>query len=422
MRGVIYITSGSTIGQAISLLAYTIIARLYTPEDMGYLSLYLSFILVTTSLVTLQYSLAVISADNDSDALNLVFISIAILPITATLIGILFFVLIQQDLLGFGELPDNAVWLAVPSLIFTSMFSTLRYWLLRFQQYDTVAFVSIWQNLGRVVVQLVLGLISFDWLGLVLGEIAGRAFAAGAVWRATRERFREIGLQNTISNIPKVLLRYRQFPTLTTPSMFINALATNITIPLLIQAYGIASGGFFGLTHRLLAAPASLISNSFADVYHSQFAELYRSNPARCPALFWQTAKRLVLIAIPPTLLVMFFVPDLFAFLLGEEWRMSGQIAVTLLPVIASQFIVVPLTRTIYILERVQVKFIYDILSLITPLLVVWYATSMKLPFLTTVTALNLVNILTYVVYFFLIAQIIKSTIRPNIEVLDSTE
>ena len=108
-------------------------------------------------------------------------------------------------------------------------------------------------------------------------------------------------------------------------------------------AAGAAAAGYYAMMVRLVKAPASLIGGALSEVLLSTLAADWRAGQSLRPRLarsLWALAG----LALPGMLLLMLIGPPLFAWLLGDEWRVSGELARWFAPYVAAHFIAAPLT------------------------------------------------------------------------------
>ena len=65
------LVSGNVVAQVISLLLYPLVTRIYSPEDFGLFGAYLSIVVITSALFTLQFNVGIPIPNKDTDAINL---------------------------------------------------------------------------------------------------------------------------------------------------------------------------------------------------------------------------------------------------------------------------------------------------------------------------------------------------------------
>ena len=77
-RNVLTLMTGTSIAQAIPIAISPILTRIYTPDDFGIFALYMSIASIIAVIATGRYELAMMLPKKDSDAINILFISIVV--------------------------------------------------------------------------------------------------------------------------------------------------------------------------------------------------------------------------------------------------------------------------------------------------------------------------------------------------------
>src|SRR5439155_13320494 len=105
LRSTRTLASGAVVGQAITLMFYPVLSRLFSPETFGQYALLNSFTGVAAVGSSLRYDLAIISADTNMEARALLSASLLFTTIVATVSGLLIFGFITVGRMGLGVLP-----------------------------------------------------------------------------------------------------------------------------------------------------------------------------------------------------------------------------------------------------------------------------------------------------------------------------
>jgi len=296
----------------------------------------------------------------------------------------------------------------VLALVLTGIFSTLRYWMIRRGKFPLISQATVLQQGMRVLSQAALGLFGSSVIGLLAGELAGRATGIGRMFRDALPSFRSDLAGIRASELRELLVRHRKFPEFSLPSSIVDAAGVNLIVPLIVLQYGSASGGQFALVSRVMSIPLLLIATSVADVFHSRLAERAREHPLSCSSLFWRTGGGLLLIGSIPAATVLSFGQRLFAVVFGPTWTMAGAMAAAMAPWFLAQFIVSPLSRLVLVLEGQELKLVYDIFSLLSVCVVFSLAHRYHAPLLHTVWRLSQVNTVAYGIYFLVLTLLVR--------------
>lgn len=412
IRNVTILAGGTAIGQALIVLTLPIVTRLYSPNDLGMFGLFTAFTGVVSVGSSLLYEAAIVSAKEELEAAYLVFISTLLTLLTTPLAILSLYILIIHELLGFQNLPSITVFGAGITISLTSLFKVLRYWFIRENNFSLVSQSTILQNGTRSVAQLLFGALALGWLGLFLGDVFGKSIGIARMLKKSLRRLTQKVLPLSYTSLRVALLNQKQFPLYAFPSSVIDVLAANLSIPLLTDLYGIEAAGYYVLSFRVMSLPLGLVGKSFADAFHSKIADYAHKDPLAVKSFFFQTARILTLIGLPPAILLAFVAPNLFSLVFGVDWREAGILTSIMIPWALAQFIVSPLSRLVFVLNGQKFKLLYDISALFVLLFALYGGSALQAPLNVTVGVLSGFNTLTYGLYFFILLYLIQRNIQ----------
>jgi O-antigen/teichoic acid export membrane protein len=106
--------------------------------------------------------------------------------------------------------------------------------------------------------------------------------------------------------------------------------------------------------------PLSVVSGSIGDVFRQEINESFLEGK-RCREIFISTLKKLVAIATPPFLVLLFFAPSMFAMVFGEKWRVAGEYARLMCPMFYLRFISNPLSLVAIIAQKNRFEFLWQV-------------------------------------------------------------
>lgn len=359
VKNVAVLAGGTALGQAIVVLASPLLTRLYTPEDFGYLAAYASLLSIIVVVGSLKYQLAIPLPEADEDAFNLLALSFIALGAVTGLVSLALWAF-GAELLNLlnASILQPYLWLLPLGLLGAGAYQALSYWAIRKNIYRHLAMTKLTQGVGLVVTQIILGLAKLGPIGLIIGDVVGRAAGSSNLARAMLPR----GLWRSLSlkRIAKNASRYRRFPLLSSGSALLNSAGLQLPSLMLLAFYGPQIAGWFALSQRLIGIPMTLIGTSVSQVYIGQAARLARESPSQLRSLFFKTTYRLLLLAAVPSMTLFALGPWLFSLIFGSDWLQSGLYARILAPMFLLQFAIVPLSQTLNILERQDLQLVWD--------------------------------------------------------------
>lgn len=365
VRNVLTLTTGTGVAQVIPVAIAPILTRLYSPEDFGILALFMAVSATLALLATGRYELAIILPDEDSDAAHVTAVA-AMISISVTLITFFIFLYLNHPIARLLKSEPIAKWLTlIPLMIFlNAMQQILSYWANRKKQFQRLAWNRIWLSVGTGAASLGFGFALGGGGGLILGTLVGQGFATALLgiqtWRLDGHyatKIRKAALKEQAN-------RYSNFPKFSVAADLINTIANQLPIFLLGAFFGPRVLGLFSLTHRVLAKPVSILSDSVLEVFKQKASREYIRN-GRCDGLFVKTIKRLSWMSIIPFAFLFFAAPWFFAFIFGEEWRIAGEYARIMTPLFALRFTISPVSYILYIAQKQKYDLIWQICLLI---------------------------------------------------------
>lgn len=373
------VLAGSTgMIQGVAVLASPILTRLYAPDDFGVFTVYIAILSTLSVVVSLRYQLAIPLPKDDDTAANLLVLSLLIVPAVSLLAGVGVFSLSDQ-IVRWTNTPavKPYLWLLPLNLLGAGGYQVFNYWAVRKKDFDRIARTKLIQSLGKILTQVSLGLVKLGPLGLLLGDVVGRVSGSGTLAVMAYNQSREALGQVNIAGVRQVAYRYRRFPLLSTESALLNRAGLDLPPLLLAAFYGPQVVGWFGLGLRMIKLPMTLVGRSVAQVYIGEASQLAQEDPGALHRLFLKTARRLLLVGGIPIALLGLSSPWLFALVFGEVWREAGAYVQLLTVMFIAEFVVVPVSSTLNVLERQDLQLAWDVGRLVLVVGVLWLANTL---------------------------------------------
>jgi O-antigen/teichoic acid export membrane protein len=361
------LASGTAVGQAAVVLASPVISRLYAPTEIGAFGLVLSFVGFASVFVGLRLELAIIDADTDDEADNLLRLALlACVPLSA-IAAALALVLRAQNWLAFGRLPPLISIAIFVLLAVTGTFTALRFWHVRQRGFADIGAAVAGQGIGRAALPAAFGLIpGIGVFGLIAGELGGRMLGIWRLGRGAWPRLVAAHAARAAEHLGRALWRQRRFPLMLLPSSGLDAIAAALPLPLVAQLFGLQVAGEFALVLRIASAPAALLATSVADVFHARLSARHAGDDAR--AMITSTARLLLAVSLTIYVPAAILSPWLFGIVFGARWAHAGWVMSALAPLLAASLVVSPLSRALVFASRLDLKLVGDAVWLVLPL------------------------------------------------------
>lgn len=357
-RNSLTIFSGNVIAQAIPFLAEPLLARLYQPSDFAVLAVYLSIANLFSIVATARYELAIMLPKEDRKAANVLGLSVLIsfaVSALAFIVVLLFNAKICKVLNN--EDVSSYLYLVPLSVLSVAWYQIFNYWNSRKKRFKNVMFSKTTQSVSNVSVNLALSIKS---LGLVMGQFLGYLFGSFVLMFAFLKKDKDKLSMITKKEMKEVAIEYQDFPKINTIHAFFDVLKQSGEVFMLSYFYIKENVGLHSRTLRLLFAPSSMIGSAVGQVFYQKGTETYH-NGGDLRALVIKVLKSMALIALPVFLVVALFGDDLFAWFLGENYRMAGFYGRYLAPWLFFNFITMPISQIPLIVQKQKTAFLLSV-------------------------------------------------------------
>lgn len=413
-KSILTLAGGTAVGQGVTACAMPFITRLYSPAQIGVISVFLAFFTFWAPALSLRYEYALLIAHDDTEShvinklamLCVLGMSVLAMPLLAAMRA--------SDVLGFGLLPSWAAIAALPILFGYGQFMVCRSWGLRAGLMSNITKSTIARSAANALTRIGLGALGGGVPALFAAELAGAWGPAATLYRAVNNRFESSRQRSiTIKAVWSVACRYAKFPAYETPSTLVNQLAQSLPVPMIASLYGPQAAGWYGLARAMVGIPNTQIGAAVGDVFQMELARaVIEGDKGRGHRLFYKMVARLSLFGLIPLVTVMSLAPSLMPLLFGQQWRQAGWIAAAIAPWLYAALIVSTLSRLLSVLQAQEFKLWYDIISVVLFGSVFLLAKYLNLSILSMVISLSAAGVTSYFIYFVVIRKVVESRLR----------
>lgn len=399
-KNILILLVGSGIAQLIPLLAEPILTRLYTKEEFGVLALYVSVASLFSIIVTARYEMAIMLPKTDRKAINIFGISL-FNTLIITALSLVVVLLLSNWIASIFDSKQLRFFLYfVPiSVLITGIYQSLNYWSNRQLRYKSISASRIMQSGTNSALSIVSGFLKQGVFGLVFSYIAGQLLSVFPLLHAFRKKdTRSLKLINK-KEAKSLAKEYVDFPKLNSFHAFMDVLQINGINFLIAYFFSQGDLGLFSRTYRILLVPISFIGSAFAQVFYQQASKAH-ANGNSLKTIITKTIRPVFFISAFICAVLLLFGPDIFAFVLGEEWGRAGVFAQYLAPWVFVRFIISPISQLPLILGKQKENFIFAIVGNLLMFSSVAYGAIVANNILHSFLILSIVMIVYYSVLF----------------------
>lgn len=350
-RNVGKLLTANVFAQALGILVYPILTRMYAPEDFALLSLFTSTLGVAGLAATAEYQYAVVLPKEEEKARALVRLSGMI---TLCVAGVFCLSLpFAEPIAGLFNAPELARWWwTMPlSIVVMGAWNILNYWYIRRRAFARISGYQVSQSLFSAGSKVGFGALGYLRGGMILATVlaplVSLAISVGMAWKKhLRELFCE-----PAAPMREVAREYANFPKYSLPRALVNSVGQALPVWLLTPCFGLQEVGLLSLAMMASFVPLNIVTKSCYQVLFQKVSVLVQNRQpiGRVLGRFCIVTGGVLVVGMALLYIVM---PQLVTLLFGEEWTGSADIIRALYPYL----ILTPICGTISFLSDVFAK------------------------------------------------------------------
>jgi O-antigen/teichoic acid export membrane protein len=353
-RNVLTLMTGTTIAQAIPIAISPILTRIYTPEDFGFLAIYLFAITFLSNIATGKYETSIYLPKLNHTAKEMLEIALLLNIIFSTILLIVLLIF-GEYLLNQFDFKHSVLWLyLLPfAVLITAFYQSMNHLYVRMSGFKQLSFNRIIQSSANSIFSVALGFQTLLMNGLIIAQVIAQSLVAILLFR----KFEFSGLNKyKFKKYILLMKKYNNFPKHMLISSMINNLSANMPIVILTSNFGLAFSGFYSFVQKVFGIPLSVIGDSFSEAFRQKASAEYIKN-GNCIDIFSSVFKKLFLISFIPFFIFYFIAPDVFSFIFGKNWNVAGEYAQILTPMFFIKFITMPISSVALFVNKTIVDF-----------------------------------------------------------------
>ena len=369
VRNVTKLLSANVLTQAIGLLLYPLLTRMYSQDAFGLLSLFVSMGSVLALVATAEYQYAIVLPKSEDVAKSVFRLGGTIL-VSVTLLVVLSIPFAPQISLFF-KAPALADWyVLLPLYVFLMGFwALLNYWYNRHKQFGRIGSYQVSQSVLIAGSKVGFGAAGFLRGGLIVSSVLGPLLSILAVsgksivLRVKRCLRREevVSRADALAGMRAAAREYKNFPLYSLPRSLVNNVSANLGVWMLTPAFGLERVGVFGLAVTLAFRPLNVLCTSIYQVLFQRTSERVRDGQS-IRLIFRHLLTKTALVAGVLFAGLFFVLPPLCGWLLGEGWRETGELIRLFLPWLFFSILVAPICFLSDVFGKQKIALVLEIL------------------------------------------------------------
>lgn len=363
LKNVLTLFSGTAIAQIIGIALVPVLTRLFTPEEFGVFYIFVTTASILSIITTGGYEKSFVLPKPDQEAKQLLLFSLMLSAGVTALSLIISLFLHQWGNVFFQTERSRLILCLIPVYSFLfGIYRILQNWSIRGKKYNWVSTSNIIRSGSLSGLQTGFGLFNTGSFGLVLGSCLSQLIPSWFLFRKDKKALESITL-NTVKEAYLKGREYKSFPVFKMPSDLLNEVSIQLPVYFLKTVFSNAIVGIYSLPQKIMSQPSRFIGQAVGEVYYRRASELNAQNKDLSEMTF-NTFRTLFLIGIVPFTIIMFWGQDIFSFVFGKEWELSGRIAAYLSPWLLFVFAGSPVSFIFLIKQKLRLSFYLNLFLL----------------------------------------------------------
>lgn len=386
-----------------------VIARIYSPDEIGVAALFTSAVLIISPLINLRYCIAIPLPKRDK-VVDLIIVICVFLSAFFSLFFLLLTWVVGIEIynfLGIGEIYDYR-YILIITCFAVSLNESMSMWIVRIKKFEKYSMVLVKQSILGSVVKVVTGLLGLGSLGIILGSVVQNS--AGLIqflnlYLKKRKRIFSFTVKKVWFTF-KYYLNYLYFKF---PAHILYVVSAQLPIIYASKYFNVSDVGQLSLAISLISIPVGAVSRSVSKVYFSEMSTIGRQYPQK---LYYETKSvllKLILVGGAISLVTFILSPFAFNVVLGDNWIDAGVLSRALSIGLALQ---ITATTLITVLNVINLNFLSFFIHLIRFALIslsFCFASVFSLNLIESIYIYSFVLLIFYLIVIVTIMSILKS-------------
>lgn len=334
VRNTSVLLSGNMLAQIITLAAYPIISRIYLPDEMGTLNLFVSIFAILVLIANAEYQNILVFHKSEKDLPSALAVCLGCVALVSLIV--LASVPFSDEIASLFGSTDLADWYFLMPIYVaaTAIWNICDSLIIRKKLFKYISLYLVLLAIYNVGLKILLGHLGWSTAGLIITAVSGSVLILLAVCFYAQGKdkiFSSLGERPTWASTLAIAREYIKFPKFSLSRKTINLLAKALPIFMLSAHFGMTEIGFYSMGLLLAHTPINVACGSLYKIMFRFVSEKVWNNEKILPVIKKYIAS-VLMVGIPSFALLYFILPDLTALLLGDDWRISGEYIRLMLP------------------------------------------------------------------------------------------
>jgi O-antigen/teichoic acid export membrane protein len=392
-----------------NILAYIVVifgtpvlTRLYDPGKFGTLSLMIFVGSILGVLFTARLELAIPLVRERAAQYNLIKVLLISSLLGCIISSIITFLFMDSILKMFFSEETHGNWLLVVPFygLALSVNSILILFLTKKKRFPKIGISLLVQNFTFCFLALILSEFNNNFNGLIVAKFSGLFVSILFISIISQNYIKELifcHLNRKI--IKKISGKLKQFAQFNFPISIMGIVGKDLMVLIFAASQGVAYAGFYVMARVVGEFPTSMLSGALGPVFYSQTASSINGSTLNNKVTneIKLIIKFLLTVLIPTYLIISIWSVEIFKFVFGLTWGVSGSIFLFLLPISIISLFSCWLTRLFEVLGKQKlsfaIQFTFEVTGFVIAMVLIYFKVEIEIILVSTITCYSFVPI-----------------------------
>ena len=407
--------SSTGISILIQIGFFLVLSRIYSPEVYGLFGVFNVYLGILGNAATLGYSQAFVLPEKERDFGVLLRLTLWVTTGVCVAVAI-FFLFFGKATLRLFEHEKLGWWIhaVAPVAFLMAIDKIVCDWAIRNKEFKQQMIWSTSTTLASKIFNVFYGL-------KIAPTVAGLVITTGLQYILRIVAYARFGLSDfggrmrqkvSRSEMKSIAREYRDYPLYIHWGNVINIFSNNLPAALLpMLGFTLSDVGYYTNSLIVLDMPIRLLGAGIASVFLQKAAELARDRREELNRHTWRLYRNILFVSLAFLFVVNAFGEPLYAWVLGENWRMAGRAVEVLVLFYFFRMLASPLSVLFNVLRREREQFIFQVVLAVARIASLVVGSLYTHDFIELMWIYAIVNALFYFVYSIRIFQLLQYTV-----------
>lgn len=320
-KNVAVLMTGNGISQLFVILIAPVLARLFTPAEIGVYAFLLSIVNVFTVISSGRYEQAIVISKNDKEAINVFSLGFLLLSSISILMLLLVFVLRISGFVFFdGNINEDWAY-TIPFFNFLfSVYLLFRYYSIRIKKFKSVSASMPVESFVKGGLSIALGWLFCGAWGLVVAGFIGKFLSVLTIFKGVLNHIKNNFKFVSLSEVKQLAKIHYKFPAFDAPNALVYSFGQQGVIMFLTKLFNESIAGVYSYTNRILLTPIRFFAGSYAQVMYQKLSEIRNKEDDYYFKLIAKSTNQIFYILVIPFIIFVYTAKYYIPFVFGEDW------------------------------------------------------------------------------------------------------